>query len=63
MFRQHAVRSGKLLLALEEDHLKEMGVVTVGHRLEMMESIHELQREAGLLDKYRFIDLPTLLTE
>ena len=62
-FNEHAIRSGNLLLTLEESHLKEMGVVKVGHRLEIMEAIHGLRREAGLINKYKFIDLPTLLVE
>ena len=62
-FKDHAIRSGRLLLSLEESHLKEMGVVKVGHRLEIMEGIRELRREAGLLNKYKFIDLPTLVSE
>ena len=62
-FTEHAIRSGNLLLTLEESHLKEMGVVKVGHRLELMEAIHGLQREAGLVNKCKFINLPQLLME
>lgn len=63
MFSEHAIRSGRLLLALEESHLKEMGVVKVGHRLDILEAIHALRREAGLVSKHKFISLPTLLME
>jgi hypothetical protein len=62
-FTEHAIRSGNLLLSLEESHLKEMGVVKVGHRLELVEAIHGLRREAGLVNKYKFINLPQLLIE
>ena len=62
-FTEHAIRSGNLLLMLEESHLKEMGVVKIGHRLELMEAIHGLQREVGLVNKYKFINLPQLLME
>ena len=62
-FKEHAIQSGSLLLALEESHLKEMGVVKVGHRLGIMEAINHLRREAGLVDKYKFMDLPTLALE
>ena len=62
-FKDHSIRTGNILLTLEESHLKEMGVLKVGHRLEIMEGIHSLRREAGLVNKYKFIDLPTLMTE
>ena len=62
-FTDHAIRSGSLLLSLEESHLKEMGIVKVGHRLEIMEAIHKLRREAGLVNKHKLINLPQLLIE
>lgn len=40
-----------------------MGIVKVGHRLELMEAIHRLRREAGLVNKHKFINLPQLLIE
>ena len=40
-----------------------MGVVKVGHRLELMEAIHGLRREAGLVNKYKFFSLPQLMIE
>ena len=46
LFDEHAVESGRGLLRLEEDHLKEMGVAKVGHRLQLCEHLRELRRAA-----------------
>ncbi len=63
MFKNHSIRTGKLLLSLEEEHLKEMGLFTVGHRLEIMEAIHELRQNAGLVDNSKLVDVKTLLKQ
>ena len=45
-FEKHAIESGRELLQLKEEHLKEMGVGNVGHRLRLCEHIRELRRSA-----------------
>ena len=47
-FTEHAVTSGRILLQLTEDHLKEMGVRKVGHRITLCTRLNELRREEGI---------------
>ena len=63
MFKEHSIRSGRLLLSLEESHLKEMGVARVGHRLEIMEGLHQLQTEAGEICRRKYVDVPSLMKQ
>ena len=62
-FKEHAIRSGRLLLSLEETHLKEMGVGRVGDRLGIMEAVHQLRTEAGEICRRQYIDFPSLLKQ
>ena len=48
-FTEHAVTSGRVLLQLTEDHLKEMGVSKVGHRITLYTRLNELRREEGIM--------------
>ena len=48
-FDEHGVWSGRSLLLLEEAHVKEMGVVKVGHRLELCDRLRELRRAAKVV--------------
>ena len=50
-------------MALQEEHLKEMGVSRVGHRLELVKAIEELRREAGLVSRERYMDISTLIMQ
>lgn len=43
------MESGHCLLQLEEDHVKEMGVVKVGHRLWLCRQLSELRRSAKVM--------------
>ena len=63
LFKEHSIRTGQLLLSLEESHLREMGVIKVGHRLEIMEGIYQLRKEAGLIDRSKFVDIKSLLKQ
>ena len=48
MFAAHAVDRGRVLLCLEEGHLREMGVgPEVGHRLLLMDAIATLREQGG----------------
>ena len=46
MFEEHGIETGHVLLQLEEEHIKEIGVVKVGHRLLLCEQLRELRRLA-----------------
>ena len=63
LFRQQALSTGRRLLSLTEEHLKEIGITTVGDRIEMMFQIDELRKTAGWVSRAAFVDLPTLLNQ
>lgn len=63
LFKQHAITTGRRLLSLTEEHLKEIGVVKVGHRIELMSQIDGLRKAVGWVSKAAFVDLPTLLNQ
>lgn len=46
LFVEHAINSGRVLLALNEQHLREMGVAKIGHRLEILGNLGALKRRA-----------------
>ena len=62
LFKQQAITSGRRLLSLTEEHLKEIGVV-VGDRIELMFHIDELRKTAGWVSRATFVDIPTLLNQ
>jgi len=62
-FRDHDIVSGNILAQLCENHLKEMGVGRVGHRLELLGQIDQLRSKAGLVQRSKFVDIPTLLKQ
>ena len=61
MFKAHSIRCGESLLALQEDHLKEMGVSSVGHRLELVKAIEELRKEVGLVSREKYVGMNLLI--
>lgn len=63
LFKQHAITTGRRLLSLTEEHLKEIGVFTVGDRLELTLHIDELRKSAGWVSRAAFVDIPTLLNQ
>ena len=63
LFSKHAIRSGRILLNLCEDHLKDMGVTKVGHRLEILGNIVELRKRAGLVSQELFRDIHVLIDQ
>lgn len=50
-------------MELQEEHLKEMGVTCVGHRLELVQAIEELRKEAGLVSREKYVDVSTLMIQ
>lgn len=48
LFEEHGVDSGRSVLQLKEEHVREMGVTKVGHRLQLCGQISELRRSAKL---------------
>lgn len=62
-FKKHAVNCGESLLALEEEHLKEMGIFNVGHRLKIMRVIDDLRREVGLVSRANYVDISYLISQ
>ena len=62
LFKQQAVTTGRRLLSLTEEHLKEIGVV-VGHRVELMFHIDDLRKTAGWVSRAAYVDIPTLLNQ
>ena len=62
LFKQQAITTGRRLLSLTEEHLKEIGVV-VGHRVELTFHIDELRKTAGWVSRAAYVDIPTLLNQ
>ena len=63
LFKQQEITTGRRLLSLQEEHLKEIGVIKVGHRLELSFQIDELRKAAGWVSRAAFVDIPTLLNQ
>ena len=65
LFRQQDITTGRRLLSLTEEQLKEIGksIITVGHRLELSFQIDELRKAAGWVSRAGFVDIPTLLNQ
>ena len=65
LFRQQNITTGRRLLSLTEEHLKEIGkgMITVGNRLEILFHIDELRKAAGWVSRTAFVDIPTLLNQ
>ena len=62
-FLNHKICSGKALLRVTEEHLKEIGFVAVGERLEVLDSIDRLRGRAGVTRLGAFVDAPSLLEQ
>ena len=63
LFKQQEITTGRRLLSLQEEHLKEIGVIKVGHRLELSFHIDELRKAAGWVSRAAFVDISTLLNQ
>ncbi len=48
-------------MTLQEQHLKEMGVTCVGHRLELVKAIDVLRKGAGLVSRETCVDIGSLM--
>lgn len=49
-FEMHAITSGEVLLELKEEHLKDMGVRKIGHRLLLLKKLAELTKQKTGVD-------------
>ena len=65
LFRQQNITTGRRLLSLTEEHLKEIGkgMILVGDRLEILFHIDKLRKAAGWVSRAAFVDIPTLLNQ
>ena len=63
LFKKHSITTGRRLLSLTEAHLKEMGIVNIGQRVELLFHIDELRKMAGLVSRAAYIDIPTLFDQ
>ena len=59
----HCVTSGDVLLRLTEEHLKEMGIKTVGHRLKIVNALESLRLQSGLLPRAQFVQMSNFSKE
>ena len=55
LFALHAVNSGKIMLQLSQEDLKEMGVNKVGDRLTLCNALDELRSAAGMIPKASYL--------
>ena len=49
VFNNHSITNGKILLQLTQENLKEMGIISVGHRLTVSNALDELRSAAGMV--------------
>jgi len=63
MFKEHEINSGSTLLSLTEEHLKEMGITKVGHRLKLANLLETLRKDLGLVSREKYSNLTTLLSQ
>ena len=60
---EHCVTSGDVLLRLTEEHLKEMGMRVVGHRLKVVDALEGLRLQSGLLPQAQFVQMSNFSKE
>jgi len=61
IFKEHVINSGRRLLSLTEENLKEMGVQKIGDRVDLSHHIDELRKRAGWVSRAGFVDVSDLL--
>lgn len=62
-FKDQFIISGSVLLQLTEEHLEQMGISCIGHRLMLINAIDQLRHKAGLLPSAKFVNVDYLLEE
>lgn len=63
IFEEQNINKGSVLLRLEEEHLKEMGIVKVGDRLLLLEALDDLRKRAGLVPSVAHIEVDLLVDQ
>lgn len=63
IFEEQNISKGSVLLRLEEEHLKEMGIVKVGDRLLLLEALDDLRKRAGLVPSVTHVEVDTLVDQ
>ena len=63
IFKEQNINKGSVLLRLEEEHLKEMGIVKVGDRLSLLEALDDLRKRAGLVPSVAHIEVDLLMDQ
>ena len=63
IFKEQNINKGSVLLRLEEEHLKEMGIVKVGDRLLLLEALDDLRKRAGLVPSVAHIEVDLLMDQ
>ena len=63
VFKEQCINTGSVLLQVTEDHLKEMCIRCIGHRLILVNGIDVLRHKAGLLPSAKFVNVRYLLEE
>ena len=62
LFKQQSITTGRRLLSLTEEHLKEMSIV-IGHRVELLFHIDKLRKGAGWVSRAAYADIPALFDQ
>ena len=63
LFEKHCITSGSVLLQVTEEHLLQMGITCVGHRLSLINAIDSLRAKCGFLPNAKYTDVNHLLNE
>ena len=63
IFDEQNISKGSVLLRLEEEHLKEMGIAKVGDRLALLEALDDLRKRAGLVPSVAHVEVDTLVDQ
>lgn len=62
-FDEQNIDRGSVLLRLNEEHLKEMGIAKVGDRLALLEALDDLRKRAGLVPSVTHVEVDTLVDQ
>ena len=54
-FATHAITNGRTLLQLTQEHMKEMGISKIGHRVAVSNALDKLRSAAGMVPKALYL--------
>lgn len=63
LFENQCITTGPLLLQVTEEHLSQLGISCIGHRLSLINSIDSLRQKCRLLPNAKYVDVNFLLDE